>query len=69
MREGRAVQKLALSISSIIVPAYNIEKHVSKCITSLFKNAEQYPNFCEIMVVDYGSSDYTYEITWATIQK
>ncbi|MEM3703513.1 MAG: glycosyltransferase family 2 protein [Candidatus Bathyarchaeia archaeon] len=54
---------------SLIVPAYNKEKHISKCITSLFKTAAQHPNFCEIIVVDNGSSDFTYEIAWATIQR
>lgn len=54
---------------SIIVPVYNKEKKVSEFIESLFKSAAQYPNFCEILVIDDGSNDYTYEIAWATIQK
>lgn len=54
---------------SIIVPVYNKEKQVSRFIESLFESAAQYPNFCEILVVDDGSSDYTYEIAWATTQK
>jgi GT2 family glycosyltransferase len=54
---------------SIIVPVCNGEKRISEFLTSLFKSAAEYPNFCEIMVVDDGSSDYTYEIAWATIQK
>ncbi|MEM2780873.1 MAG: glycosyltransferase [Candidatus Bathyarchaeia archaeon] len=45
------------------------KRKVSELIESLFKSAAQYPNFCEILVVDDGSSDYTYEIAWATIQK
>lgn len=54
---------------TFVVPAYNEEKHVSRCITSLFANASNYPGFCEIIVVDDGSVDYTYEIAWAAIQK
>lgn len=54
---------------SIIVPAYNNEKTISACLTSLFQSAAQYMGFCEIIVVDNGSSDYTYEMAWATIQK
>lgn len=54
---------------SIIVPVCNGEKRISEFLTSLFKSAAEYPNFCEIMVVDDGSSDYTYEIAWAAIQK
>ncbi|MEM3360331.1 MAG: glycosyltransferase family 2 protein [Candidatus Bathyarchaeia archaeon] len=54
---------------TFVVPAYNEEKHITRCITSLFANASNYPGFCEIIVVDDGSSDYTYEMAWATIQK
>ncbi|MBX5321334.1 MAG: glycosyltransferase family 2 protein [Candidatus Bathyarchaeota archaeon] len=54
---------------SIVIPAYNSEKFISKCLLSLFKNAAQYMGFCEIIVVDDGSSDCTYEIAWATIQE
>ncbi|MDW8022767.1 MAG: glycosyltransferase family 2 protein [Nitrososphaerota archaeon] len=54
---------------SFVVPAYNEEKRISRCITSLFANASNYPGFCEIIVIDDGSDDYTYEIAWAAIQK
>lgn len=54
---------------SIIVPAYNCEKLIPACLTSLFKSASQYGGFCEIIVVDDGSTDYTYEMAWATIQE
>jgi cellulose synthase/poly-beta-1,6-N-acetylglucosamine synthase-like glycosyltransferase len=54
---------------SIIVPAYNCEKLIPAFLTSLFKSAAQYMGFCEIIVVDDGSSDHTYEIAWATIQE
>lgn len=53
---------------SFVVPAYNEEKNVSRCIKSLFKCAEKYRGQCEIIVVDDGSKDYTYEIAWATIE-
>lgn len=54
---------------SLIVPAYNEEKLISRCIKSLFSSAANYPSLCEIIVVDDGSTDYTYEIAWATIQR
>lgn len=54
---------------SIIVPAYNSERLIPACLTSLFKSAAQYDGFCEIIVVDDGSTDYTYEMAWATIQE
>ena len=55
-------------IVSFVVPAYNEEKNVSRCIKSLFKCAEKYDGLCEIIVVDDGSSDFTYEGAWATIE-
>ncbi len=54
---------------SFIVPAYNEEKLISRCVTSLFKSADYYPGFCEIIVVDDGSNDYTYEAAWTTIRE
>ncbi|MBS7608393.1 glycosyltransferase family 2 protein [Candidatus Bathyarchaeota archaeon] len=54
---------------SIIVPAYNGERLIPACLTSLFKSAAQYGGFCEIIVVDDGSTDHTYEMAWATIQE
>lgn len=51
---------------SFVVPAYNEEKHIVKCMNSLFRCAENYQGNCEIIVVDDGSTDYTYEIAWAT---
>ena len=52
---------------SFIVPAYNQEPNIERCITSLYKNAEQYVGSCEIIIVDDGSTDLTYELSWATI--
>ena len=53
---------------SFVVPAYNEEKKVSRCISSLFRCAEKYKEPCEIIVVDDGSSDYTYEVAWSSIE-
>lgn len=44
---------------SIIIPSYNEEKHIRKCIESLLK--QDYPDK-EIIVVDDGSTDRTREI-------
>lgn len=46
---------------SFVVPAYNEEKSIANCMASLFKCAENYQGNCEIIVVDDGSTDYTYE--------
>jgi len=54
---------------SFIIPAYNEEKRVSRCIASLFKCAAQYPGYSEIIAVDDGSTDYAYEAAWAAIKE
>ena len=51
---------------SFVVPAYNEEENVARCMTSLFKCAENYSGNCEIIVVDDGSKDYTYEMAYST---
>jgi cellulose synthase/poly-beta-1,6-N-acetylglucosamine synthase-like glycosyltransferase len=61
-------KRLSYPMVSFVVPAHNEEKNVSRCLKSLFKCTEKYPELCEIIVVDDGSSDYTYEIAWATIE-
>ena len=53
---------------SFVVPAYNEEKNVSGCITSLFRNAEKYGGLCEVIVVDDGSRDFTYEVAWSSLE-
>ncbi|MEM3700443.1 MAG: glycosyltransferase family 2 protein [Candidatus Bathyarchaeia archaeon] len=62
------VKRLHYPMVSFIVPAYNEERSVSRCIKSLFKCTEKYGGLCEIIVVDDGSKDYTYEIAWSTIK-
>ena len=47
---------------SIVVPAYNIEKYISKCLHSLLN--QKYSNI-EVIVVDDGSTDET----WKVLQK
>jgi len=53
---------------SFLVPAYNEEKNISRCLSSLFRSAAEYRGSCEIIVIDDGSSDCTYEVAWATIE-
>jgi len=61
-------KRLYYPMVSFVVPAYNEEKNVLRCITSLFKCTEKYVGLSEIIVVDDGSRDYTYEIAWASIE-
>jgi len=44
---------------SIIVPIYNVEEYVEKCIKSLIN--QTYKNI-EIILVDDGSTDSSYDI-------
>ena len=53
---------------SFVVPAYNEEKVVSKCIASLFQCAVHYKGDCEIIVVDDGSTDRTHKVALATVK-
>ena len=52
---------------SFIIPAYNQEKNIALCINSIYKSAANYSGLSEIIVIDDGSSDYTYEIAYSTI--
>jgi biofilm PGA synthesis N-glycosyltransferase PgaC len=51
---------------SLVVPAYEEERNISRCLVSLFRCAEKYDGLCEIIVVDDGSRDFTYEIAWSS---
>lgn len=54
---------------SFVVPAYNKEGYVERCLQSLFENAVEYPGPCEIIVVDDGSEDSTYDVARRFILK
>lgn len=45
-----------MDLVSVVVPCYNMEKHVKKCIDSLKK--QKYDNF-EVLLIDDGSKDNT----------
>lgn len=44
---------------SIVVPVYNVEKYVEKCLISILR--QTYKNF-EVIIVDDGSTDGSYKI-------
>lgn len=67
-REHKAGRQPNYPMVSFVVPACNEEKNVSRCVTSLFRCTAEYDAPCEIIVVDDGSSDYTYEVAWAAIE-
>jgi hypothetical protein len=52
---------------SLIVSAYNQETTIAPSLRSLFKCASDYRGPSEILLVDDGSTDNTYEAAWATL--
>ncbi len=60
-KQAKAEQEFYPMVS-FVVPAYNEEANVTRCVTSLFECAKNYQGNCEIIVVDDGSTDYTYEV-------
>jgi cellulose synthase/poly-beta-1,6-N-acetylglucosamine synthase-like glycosyltransferase len=67
-RKHAKIKRSFYPMVSFVVPAYNQEKNISACIASLFKCAEKYDSLCEILVIDDGSTDYTYEVAWSAVQ-
>jgi cellulose synthase/poly-beta-1,6-N-acetylglucosamine synthase-like glycosyltransferase len=53
---------------SFVVPAYNQEKNIARCTDSLFECAKNYGGNCEIIIIDDGSNDYTYEVAWSAME-
>ena len=52
---------------SFVIPAFNQEKNVFNCVNSLFKCTEKFDGICEVIVVDDGSTDLTYEMAKSAV--
>lgn len=57
---------MSLPKISIIIPAYNVDKYIGKCINSL--QQQSYKNI-EIIIIDDGSSDDTWNVLQAFADK
>lgn len=69
MRSDYAITKQSIKAGakvSVIVPVYNVENYVAKCLASI--SAQDYQNL-EIIVVDDGSTDQSGEICEAYAQQ
>lgn len=52
---------------SFLLPAYNEEKHIKRCIESIDNAASRYPGKTEIIIVNDGSTDRTRDIASAAV--
>ncbi|ABD82775.1 glycosyltransferase family 2 protein [Saccharophagus degradans] len=50
---------------SIIIPAYNVEQHIQKCLVSIFE--QEFNGSVEVIVIDDCSSDNTLAIAESTL--
>ena len=50
-----------------VVPTFNEERNIRQCISSLFECALSYHGPSEILIIDDGSTDNTFEIAWTTV--
>ena len=55
------IKKKKLLDLSFIIPTFNSEKYIKKCISSIIRTVEKKINF-EILIVDGGSTDQTIQI-------
>ncbi len=53
---------------SFVIPAFNEEKHIDGCLQSLAICAEAYGGNCEVIVVDDGSPDHTFEAAQRSVE-
>ncbi|UCE96561.1 MAG: glycosyltransferase family 2 protein [Candidatus Bathyarchaeota archaeon] len=68
-RQKTKVRKMEFyPMVSFVVPAFNEEKQLPQCIGSLFKCGAEYPGLVEIIVVDDGSTDRSYDIACVNVK-
>lgn len=65
--EKREIQSRTNPTVTIILPTYNEEEHIEKCLESLI--TQDYPNIVEIFVIDAISADRTKDVILYTKEK
>ncbi len=55
------------AILSVVVPSYNVEKYLDKCLTSFSDN--RFDNRLEVIIANDGSSDRTQEIAEGYVER
>lgn len=66
-REAPPATPRAFPSISFVVPVHNVEQIIEPCISSLFEYAIRRSAPSEIIVVDDGSIDSTFEVAYSTI--
>lgn len=67
-RRQQTIQTRQQPMVTFIVPAHNEENNIPRCIDSLYRCIDKYKGICEVLVIDDGSTDYTYEVARSTIE-
>ena len=49
--------EIELKLFSIVIPVYNVEDYLSKCVDSIINQIVQNQIDCEILLIDDGSTD------------
>lgn len=65
--EIRVAASRVFPMVSIIASAYNQERDIAQCVRSLYNSALDYRGPTEIIIIDDGSTDATYESAWTAI--
>ncbi len=54
---GQASYKKFMILLSIIIPVYNVEDYVERCVSSVVCNLHRFKDIIEILIVDDGTTD------------